>query len=404
MLPKPGVEMSREELATNFHKHFKAELESYGHENKASLTETLNKYSPADPEKKQGDALLETIARKGLRTDVVGDTPASPIADFFASDDASWLLGVEYMQEAFHRNIGVGVQLGRFDKNGNVVELATSDRSGVSYPFNPSMHGMEVDRDYRPRVQLRHVIARRIPIVGSTYQPGIVESPDDTALRPTAEGADLPEYLLKTSDESVNTTKVGYGLRVTYELINNRNMTMDLIAESQRQKAAQVENAIVNRVCDLQGGTGATTIDFGASVTSLNQKQLLLRPDDMYYITTIIGTLDAIAAWKDVDPTYNSMNYGINPGVGRYLDEYGAIETVAKKTTAQVPALNVASHEVLIAWHRPSGVDWVTERRAMISEQDRNTSNQTILFTNSHRFALRQREEADQCRYKVEIG
>ena len=406
-IPIPEGEIGRKDLATNFHKHYQTELQSFGETNQLSLAETLNLHSPPDEDGAgRSDALLDTIAQLGLRTDVAGNMPASSLGDFFGRGEAEHLLGREYLEEVFHLNIGRGLVDYEYNHDSNLVELASpSARGSVTEPFDQPTYGIEVRRDVRVRLMLMHVIGKRIPITGSTYKPGVVETPEDTKLRPVAEGTDLPEYLLKTGSQTVTTQKIGYGLRITDELIGNASMTMELVTETQRQKAAQVENALVNATVQLVGD-GATAHALTAMPTDLEWGDLHLLPDDSYAISIMVGTRGYVSRFKTTDFYYNSFNMKpTTPMRRQYIDEYAELETVAKKTPAQVATLTeTGPKDVGIAWDRMCGVNYVVERRAMISESDRNTANQTTLITNSHRYQLYKPADADQCRYRVVLG
>ena len=258
------------------------------------------------------------------------------------------------------------------------------------------------------RVRLQHVVSRRIPISGSTYQPGIVESPDDTGIRPVAEGANLPVYRLKTGQSETHTQKTGYALEVTREVINNGNMTMDLITETQRQKAMQTENAIVNEALQMIGTNSPTAVSWAAAVTDEDIVTLFASPEDEYMITTIIATVGGLAQYITAPIYYESSNQmGVTGGQRRnstYLDDLMGLEKVGKKSTSDVPALTEANKEVALAFDRRASLEYPVERRSMISESDDNIMNQTVVFTNSHRYALHKKAEFDQARYRVTIG
>lgn len=438
----PQELIGRGDLATNFYDHYKKELFAYGQEKNLSLSQTMNRYSLPDTQSPHRDALLETLVRMDLRTDPVGDLPASPIGEFLNGTDAAYLLGMEYVEQVFHKNIGLGtytdiidgkaeltqygIQLDRAGFNSDLayleelddhqgvtdlMEFATSTRGGVAYPFDPATHMIEERRRYQPRLQLRHVVAKRIPISGSTYQPGIIEQPDDTALRPVPEATPLPEYTLVTNEKTTNTQKVGYGLRVSDAVRNNNNMTMDLITQFQRQKAAQTEIALVNAAVQLLGagdgqtGTGqATAVPWSATPTLDEYMEFHLMPDDEYMINTLVATPAALVKYLTIDPTYQSGNTVPQiPRMRSTVETVSNVENYAKKSTTQVPILMDANPR-MIGFDRRVGVDYIVERRSMISEQERNSSTQTLLITNSHRYAFHLCAESSQCRYLVTMG
>ena len=129
-IPRPDATMKRDDMANNFMQHYKAELQAFGDTHQLSLAEVMNLYSPPTEEDITDNALLDAIERKGLRTDPIGNIPASPIGEFFGKGAENALLGYEYVSEVFHENIGKGIANFEITPLGTIAEFASPSTRG----------------------------------------------------------------------------------------------------------------------------------------------------------------------------------------------------------------------------------------------------------------------------------
>ena len=398
--------MSREDLEKNFLSHYKTKLESKVNDrvHGCSLASAMNELSPAlegDPCK---DALLEVLARKGLRVDDGEDEESSSVSDFFKRDETTFLLGQGYLHECFVRHIGEGVGLKPVD---NTVTLAGNLPTGtnqVEEPFNPPVYDFQVRRDYMPDIRLRDVVARRRNIRGTTFKTGIIEEPDDTSNMPVDDMADLPEVTFQNGVSDGRVIKRGHRMSLSYNFYQDGENRMSALADYQRQKAAQMENAMVSEAIQLVGN-GATAMSWSATPSRKEVIRLFFRPRDIYYINTLIGNDLGIEEYLDAPiwETSAQKSRGM-PGNTQFFNRIARVENVGRRDTTEVPALSESNKAVLIAFDKRTCVDYIVPRNNVISERGKKIENQTITITYSIQYALALRAEADRCRFRVVIG
>lgn len=402
--------MSREDLQKNFLDHFRTKLDplAKSDEDVCTLSEAMNTYSPhwGATDAICEDALLETLTRLDVRMDISGNRPASRIKDVFDASEDKALLGREYLEECFERAL--------WDPEPVRLAGAGAGRGGQPQPFNEPTYGFEVRREYDEPLRLSDVVARRVPITGDTYRAGILETPEDTRLRKVGEGADLPRFKITTSEKPSTMEKIGYGLEASYEFYRGSDRRMDVLTEAQRQKAQQVEIALIDEALELIGTGGPsgdttrvapTAVAFGAAPTVQQIINLHIRAPGGYRVNTVVGTLDAVTTYLSTDVFFQSNNR--MPGVpdrNRALARFVGPEIVDWKTTEDVPSLTETNKPVMLAFDRRKCIDYIVERRGMVSERSQNESNQTVLLTNSHSTVFHVKAEANQCRFRVVFG
>ena len=401
--------MSREDLIENFPTHYADKFSCIEADSSGAFTtlsQAMNAYSPAVEGDLCEDALLDALTRQNLRMDIHDDVQASTIAEVFGTDETNNLLGMEYLERCFSDSI--------WSKD---VQFAPENvtRGGQTEPFDPPTYGYYARRMYQPRVQLRHIIAERIPVSGSVYEPGILDTVEDNAITPVSEGAKLPSWTLTSSNDTVRMRKLGYMIKMSQEFYSDSNRRVNLLVKAQRQKAAQVENALVNQGLQMIGAnsvpgneaTGPVAVAFGATVpVSQEVINLHLRPDDNYMIDTLIGTLEAVSGYLSAPVYYASNN--MHPGIPRgrnMLDNVIGVEMIGKKSATDVAALSdAASKPVMLAFDSRVCLEYCVNRRGMVSQQGMDIEDQTIMLTNAHRYGFYLTPESDRCRYRVVFG
>ena len=401
--------MSREDLIENFPTHYKDKFQSIESDSGGAFTtlsQAMNAYSPAIEGDICEDALLDALTRQDLRMDIHDDVEASTIAEVFQSSETNNILGTEYLERCFSDSI--------WSKD---VQFAPENvtRGGQTEPFDPPTYGYYARRMYQPRVQLRHIIAERIPVSGSEYHPGILDTVEDNAITPVSEGAKLPSWTLTSSEDNVRMRKLGYMIKMSQEFYSDSNRRINLLVKAQRQKAAQVENALVDQGLQMIGADTVTGSDQAGAVAvaftdiqPTNQEviNLHLRPDDNYMIDTLIGTLEAVSGYLTAPIYYASGN--MVPGAPRgrnMLDMVVGVETIGKKSPDDVATLKTdPAKPVMLAFDSKVCLEYCVSRRGMVSQQGMDIEDQTIILTNSHRYGFYLTPESDRCRYRVVFG
>ena len=393
------TKMTIKDMSENFNSHWETKFKDIDKQDNGAiktLGAAMNAYAYGkDPKTiRTKNALLEVMACRGLRVDDTPDMLSSTIKEVFDSGVENSLLGIEYLRECFSRNIGVGI--------GQRRQFATAGqtRGGIAEPFNPPTYDMQVERDFEARIQLRDIIARRVDIDDDVYKPGIIDAPEDTRLTPVSEFDELPMWKGSVREKEVRTQRLGYRLNLSYQFMRNSSRRMSAITEMQRQKAVQVEIAIVDEAVEMIGD-GATAFAFSTAPTKEEITRLHMQSDDYYVINTLIGTEAAASAYVVADVFYTSGNQiGFLPSNRMYLDRLSDVELIGKKQPTYIPTLQ-GNDPVLIAFDRRHCLEYVVPRRGMISESDRNIVNQSIILTNSHEYALNLRGDANRCRWRI---
>lgn len=403
--------MSRDDLQKNFLKHFETKFEPMIDKKEAdSLADAMNSHSPPWAAKDAfcEDALLETLTRFDLRMDIAGNRQASPIKDVFNDTPEKAILGQEYLAACFENALW----------SPEKAEFAGSAtiRSGQPQPFSPPTYGYENRREYDEPLRLSDIVAQRIPINTDNYRAGIIETPTDTKLRKVGEASNLPKVKIVLSDDRTDMEKLGYSLSASYEFYRSSDRRMNVIAEIQRTKAAQIEIAMVDEALQLIGTGGPegntsrvapTAVALSSPPTVTEIIELHGRPRSRgYMITTIIGTLKGVSAYLATDVFYQSDNRvpGV-PAREQAMARFISLEKVESKEATEVACLTETGDKpVLLAFDRRKCLDYIVEQRGMISENMRNVQDQTIIMTNSHSFGFRIKAEANQCRYRAVIG
>ena len=407
--PNTG-KIKRQDLADNFDLHYEKEIKGFAEDAKLSLGQTLNFFSSPAEKGRPTDAILDCMSYRGLRTKGDGGLAASPLCDFFDRDDPNFALGVGYLQNLFARVLDAGIEEDSQYSAGyptpeeyGLVESAPNTRANLPHPFNPQTIGpLEITRDYRPRVQIRNVVATRRTIVGDQYEAPIVESPTDVGLRPIGEGGSLPRYTISLDDKITRTSEIGYELEMTDKLRRSSRVTMEAIARIQMQKAMQVESAIVDDFLQTIG-TGATAFSMSATPTSEEVIELHMTPDDQYILNTFIGTLQAVAKYANVDIFYRSSNRNRAAGGQRnFIDSIFGNEFIAKKSNTKVAVL--AGGDKMIAFDRRHCIDYIVEQRGTIQETYRENRERSTVIANAHSFAGHLQAEAGQCRWMITMS
>ena len=123
-------------------------------------------------------------------------------------------------------------------------------------------------------------------------------------------------------------------------------------------------------------------------------------------MNTVIGTLDAVTSYLASDVFFQSDNR--MPGVpdrANALARYVSPEIVDWKSSADVASLTEDPVKpVMLAFDRRKCVDYIVERRGMVSERAENAGNQTVLLTNSNSMVFHLKAEANHCRFRVVFG
>lgn len=397
--------IKRKDLADNFMKHIQSEIYDFADQTKLTLAQALNIYSPPVDDlyhpSRPADALLDVIAYHNLRTVEEDNIPSSTMAEFFDRGDTEYALGIAYLQQVFHQNVGKGIRQRDHYTYANSVDSNYADTLGR--PFVQQTGDLEKTVQYLPRVRLMHIARMRKTIKGTQYEAPIVTSPENTGLQVRAEGAPLGRYKLDTSREVTYLAEIGYELEMSDRAMRSGNLTMEAVREVQMEKAEQTEDAMVNyglqKIATSDdadstaiSGTGAKDFSAGG-FTSADVIEMHLQSENQYMMTTFIGTIGALVKYLNVDVAHSSDNVKpMMPESRTLLDALLGTETIAKKSNTDVPALGTSDN--MLVFDRMNTLDYIVQQRGTVQEIYREYRNRSTVIANCHSFEFRLRKDA----------
>ena len=408
--------MKRNDLNANFRTHFESKIRPFCLETNLDFGEACNLYSPS-PEKINGrnrpqDAIIDLMAYKGHRIFNEGGVRSSPARDFFSDkviqddDDPSFELGCGYLQNIWRNTLefGIGVDA-RYSRAYNRIVNSAFSRSDLNRTLDPHATQMmaEPTRRFRPRLRIQDVVAGNEPIESRHIDVPIVTETGDRENRGTA-GRRLPRESMGVSEETVHLSETGRELEIQDTVRRSSTITIQTIAEHQALRALRQENSIVNAIVNIIG-TGATPIAWSATPSVTEVIRLHMTPDDDYVISNIVGQLEAIAMYANVDPTTKSGESKDGVPMRDFIDSMLGTEIIAKRDPDKVPVLKGGDNKNrIIAWYQMGGFQFYTERGGTISDMYREEAVRSFILRNVITYGGRLKADADNCRWLITFG
>ena len=191
LIRKDGT-MSRADLSDNFTSHFSSKFKNVN----ASLRDVMNEYSPKGEDSRCDDALVETLSRKGIRMQKKGSLEATRVRDVLHAEGDAQILALEFLDACFYKDIGIDYTT----EDARAFASGPSSRDRVDPPFNPPTYSQQIRNDFEPIIRLEDIIAERVTLTGNTYEPGIINDPQNlsTATK-IPEGSEIPETTVTVS-------------------------------------------------------------------------------------------------------------------------------------------------------------------------------------------------------------
>ena len=421
----------REDLASNINTHHPA-IVDFAREYNLSYADALHYHSPGNG----WDALLETADRLDFVVVPSGNTPLTTMDRAWNGSDAEFAIAVSLMQEAYHQNIAQGLDKSRrarqhramaaqiaeyakdllttelrdevnlSNREQEIIEYAVNVRSLLSTGFNQPTFAMtpELDNDYTQQFPLANAVRQRIPIVGNTYTAGYLDAPPDSNLRPNASG-DLPSYKYVTGDATTETKEIGFILELGYNVLRSTSVTLAGIMEVQRMKAWQVEYNLTNDAFQTVLGGAEAYTGLGATPTRKEIIKLLFSRRGGIMLDTVVGTLDAMVDYADIDPTLQGeRQYAGTPRRVSWIDRMIADQNATIRTGDEVSALHDSSKEKIGFYDRRYGCDYIVERGGDIQETARDIRARRVDVSNSHNYNFHRRHECAQTAFLATLG
>lgn len=436
----PSVDaIPRDDLGTHFKKHFFGEIFDFCKAHNLPFAFGLNWWSPG-----QQDALLDVANRRGLRFSSSRYEPSASCQECFEQDEVNFALTVGYLQEIFSFNIGRGVMernpifkwmefqyqaiqgavaewlntasldfiMDNTDEDARAryEEYAATTRDLAPEAFNQPNYGMlELEQDHEMQIMLMNVVKRRQTIVGSTYVAPILRDPADEKLRIQDRRADLPVYKLERAQSTTQTREVGYILEIAYDVLRDPQVAIEAVAEVQRIKAFQTENAIID---DGIGkiASSAKAVALSEELTRKDVIRFHLQPDPKsgIQITTMVGSLDFIVEYAGTDIFFQSSNQTpLTPAGRNFIDKLTGLQAIGRRAVEDVPSLDDSSNP-----KKPKGVGFdhrqcllhVVERGGQISETQREGRNRQVAITNTYNFENHKCEALKKSAWLATLG
>lgn len=282
-------------------------------------------------------------------------------------------------------------------KNGVVLEAATETFQtfpGVRALF-PEVMDDVVQWKHRPNQfeTVASMLSNSRTINGSEAIMTVVDddAEDYQATRAIAEGARIPVYSIRASQQNVAMFKHGMGYRTTYEF--NRRARLDLItpyanralSEAELSKVAAATTMLVNgdgvqsaapvvTQSSLNGSATAGTIDRVAF-----RNWLVNRAKARHPVDTVVGNWDAYMAWLDLFGSPVAATGPTNADLlARQGFQIGGVPALGGAVTFQVSSAAPAGK--LIGFSKADTLEELIEADSLISESEAAISNQTVSY------------------------
>ena len=299
---------------------------------------------------------------------------------------------------------------------GNIPQLSAPEqvvdsslnRSDLDRSLNrETILPLEVQRDVRNRVSIANVVAGRIPMAGNKALIPVLDTQADVEQQGTA-GGRVSRYQLQFDQKDLETSEDGFEIAIRDNVRENSGATMEGFMEAVRQKIEFTDNRITNGLIQIIL-TGATAVAWQATPTAKDVMTLHLTPNDMYMLTTFAGTLPGVVEYASIDPSYASDT--ARPGTPRLrnrnlIDSILGQEEIFKRKASEVPALGADTDKKFGCWDKMRTCNFYTRRngtnRRNISYREER--DRQLVYRYIFEYAGRLREEADNCRYFVQIG
>ena len=415
----PAVDpIPRPDLADNFGKHYFGEILAFCKSHNLPFAFGLNYWSPGSI-----DATLDVMNRRGLAMSSTRYEPSASCQECFETDEINFALTVGYLQEIFHFNIGMGVReqtpihrwmqfqyqaiqgavkewlsdasldfiMEHTDEEARerYEEFAATTRDLAPDAFDQPTYGMlELEQDHMMQIMLMNVVKRRQTIVGSTYVAPILRDPVDEKLRIQDRRGNLPVYKLERAQSTTQTREVGYVLEIAYDILRDPDVAIEAVAEVQRIKAFQTENAIID--------DGLQKIAEGAKAVSLTNPlarrdiiKFHLQPDPKsgIQITTLVGNLEFIVDYASSDVFFMSNNQApLTPMSRNFIDRITGLQAVGRRSATDVKSLAPESSKKGLGFDHRQCLLHVVERGGQISETQREGRQRQLAITNTYNF------------------
>ena len=399
----------RSDLAKNLVSEFNAELNNLCEEEGLSVADGLNLISPNPDPGRYQDATLDIMAYYNLPTKLNSRRPAK-LSEFFPFVEDPWkdarsIVSFSYLDD-YTDSLMIQKVPELVDPE-QVLDFALNRGDLERSLARETILPLEVQRDVRNRVSIGQVVAGRLPLAGNKALVPVLETMPDVAQTGTG-GGRVPRYNLQFDQKDFETSEDGFEIAIRDNVREASGATMEGVMEAIRQKIEHIDNRITNGVIQLIAN-GATAVAWSATPTAEQVIELHLTPDDNYMLTTFAGTLNAVAKYASVDPTYASDS--VRPGQPRLrnrnlIDAILGQEEIFKRKAANVPALGADTDSKMATWDRMRTANLYT-RRGGVNRQNmsyREERDRQLVYRYIFEYAARLREEADNCRYFVTMS
>lgn len=348
-----------------------------------SVSAFLNQEVAQDDMPKELDGFERMMMALGIRQKPVHEygMRASTVGEFWdAGDKAARALFPEWVARQ-QRRVSMRALYTSQDRPLGTIENAYTDNMIPRW-----------DETLTANIGVAELVAMTTPVDSTTYRSMfLVNNASQQHMSRVAEGADIPEFKLVSSNVQINLFKYGGALLTTYEQL--RRMTLDMLSFHLQRMAIQAEVDKVAQVIDvLIAGDGnantaaevvnLSTLDAAASgvMTLKAWVNFKLLWENPYTLTTALGP-NAIASQLYLLPagTANIPLLSLNPGNG----QLGAIQPINSQLADAVRLGNTSNvgTNKLLGFDRRLAVERLYEIGANISEVERFIRNQTELLT-----------------------
>ena len=403
--------MKRKDLSDNLVHHVNTEIAAFCVEEKMSIHEGLQCYSPTpDDPKRPVDATRDLAAHHNLRTKSVGNIPSDQFEDFIRPGEGmnrpSAIIGISHLNKTVD-NILIN-SIPPLGEDGKAIDSSLS-RSDLDRAMNPeTIMMLEVQRQVMTRLRIANVVAGRLPIRGDSGLVPILVTVPKVENQGTANRR-VPRYAIETDSEPLKLTEDGFEVEIDDATRRTSATTMEAVNESVRQRTEFFEQDIVNAICQsiLSNITGELNIPWSATPNAKDLMKLHLILDDVYMFTTFVGTLDGLVEYLAIDPSYASdTQRPATPNMRQtlLLDQMLGRETVAKRRAANVPALGADTDKKFGCWDRRNTFQFYTERGGSLNDSYREEADRLTVLRFVMNYGGRLRADANNCRAFVTMS